>query len=115
MPGVANTQTHPSVAVTDMGVNRSKPVMAGMTSGFLGPYLARRQINFVVQNCHLCRAAYLATGDDGRFMNAVALRVTPPRSRTSKTMAADQKKGPPAPEPERGTRSALQKLADRFR
>ena len=60
-------------------------------------------------------AAYLATGDDGRFMNAVALRVTPPRSRTSKTMAADQKKGPPAPEPERGTRSALQKLADRFR
>ncbi len=60
-------------------------------------------------------AAYLAAGDDGRFMNAVALRVTPPRSSTTKTVAADQKKEPPAPEPERDTRSALQKLADRFR
>jgi PTH1 family peptidyl-tRNA hydrolase len=56
----------------------------------------------------------LADGDAGRFMNAVALRVAPPRS--SKTTAkpeAARQAGTPEPEPE--SRSALQRLVDRFR
>ncbi|WP_322865249.1 aminoacyl-tRNA hydrolase [Aquicoccus sp. G2-2] len=54
----------------------------------------------------------LARGDASRFMNAVALRVNPPKP------SAPAAKSKPAPEPDApapDTRSALQKLADRFR
>lgn len=57
-------------------------------------------------------APHLATGDTGRFMNAVSLRLNPPRS--SKTPSAPKAK-PPAPEPEQDARSALQRLVDKFR
>ncbi len=64
-------------------------------------------------------AAHLADGDTGKFMNAVALRVAPPRSSTSpaKTEKADVPKPEPKPEaaPEADTRNPLQKLVDRFR
>jgi peptidyl-tRNA hydrolase, PTH1 family len=53
----------------------------------------------------------LAKGDAGRFMNAVALRVAPPRSSKS---AAPKAKPAPVPEPT-DTRSAMQKLMDKFR
>ncbi len=59
-------------------------------------------------------APFLAQGDTGRFQNAVALRLNPPRSSTGKKGKA---KAPPEPkaEPESGdTRSPLQKLLDRF-
>ena len=60
-------------------------------------------------------APALAAGDGGRFMNAVALRVAPPRSST-----AAPETSPPKPEAEPvveapDTRTPLQKLADRFR
>jgi len=56
-------------------------------------------------------APYLAAGDDGKFMNAVALRTVPQRpSPIAKTPARADK--PAAPPPD--TRSALQKLTDRF-
>jgi PTH1 family peptidyl-tRNA hydrolase len=66
-------------------------------------------------------AAYLAQDDGPKFLNAVALRVNPPRSSTSapkankaKTPAKTQDPTPdPAAEPD--TRTTLQKLADRFR
>lgn len=62
-------------------------------------------------------AADLARGDTGRFMNAVSLRVAPPRS--SGGAKAEQLKPAPAPEPEpepeSEPRSALQRLVDRFR
>lgn len=56
-------------------------------------------------------AAYLAAGDGQKFMNAVALRTAPPRS-------SDKPKPEPKPalavvEPD--SRSAMQKLLDRFR
>ncbi|MFC3614356.1 aminoacyl-tRNA hydrolase [Lutimaribacter marinistellae] len=59
-------------------------------------------------------APALAAGDGGRFMNAVALRVAPPRSSKSAEKPAP---APSAPEPEEKTddRSALQKLVDKFR
>lgn len=60
-------------------------------------------------------APALATGDSGRFMNAVALRVTPPRSGTGDKRPA---KADPALEPAAepaDDRSALQRLVDRFR
>ncbi|MFZ5962095.1 aminoacyl-tRNA hydrolase [Thalassococcus sp. BH17M4-6] len=69
-------------------------------------------------------AADLAAGDAGRFMNAVALRVAPPRSSGGKAgpttpdraeKAAPPPEPEPDPEPRQDTRSALQKLADRFR
>ncbi|PVA09370.1 aminoacyl-tRNA hydrolase [Pelagivirga sediminicola] len=68
-------------------------------------------------------AAHLAEGDNGRFQNAVALRTAPPRSSGGKSPdpksappepAARAPKPDPQPEPP-DTRSALQKLADRFR
>jgi len=58
-------------------------------------------------------AADLAAGDAGRFMNAVALRVTPART---KTAAKDAPKPDAAPVPQkRDARSPMQKLIDRFR
>lgn len=56
----------------------------------------------------------LAEGDSGKFMNAVALRVNPPRSSTTKKPVKSETK--PAPQqPVEDSRSALQKLADKFR
>lgn len=63
-------------------------------------------------------AGDLANGDPGRFMNAVALRVVPARS----SPPPDKSKSPPpnAPspisaDPAKDTRTALQKLGDRFK
>lgn len=57
----------------------------------------------------------LAEGDTGRFQNAVALRLNPPRSSTSKS-PAPEKTEPTEPEaPADDARSPLQKLVDRFR
>ncbi len=58
-------------------------------------------------------APHLATGDGGKFMNAVALRTAPPRSSTSKEKAKSDP-APPSP-PEIDDRSTLQKLMDRFK
>ncbi|MEL7213712.1 MAG: aminoacyl-tRNA hydrolase [Pseudomonadota bacterium] len=57
-------------------------------------------------------APELAKGDAGRFMNAVALRVAPPRSSKS-TPKPEAPKTEPEAEPD--TRSAMQKLMDKFR
>lgn len=57
-------------------------------------------------------APYLAEGDTGRFQNAVALRLNPPRSSTSKTPAPETT---PLETPADDARSPLQKLVDRFR
>ena len=61
-------------------------------------------------------APELASGDTGRFQNAVALRLNPPRSSKSaeKPRAEAKKQAEPAVEPE-DTRSPLQRLVDRFR
>ena len=62
-------------------------------------------------------ADHLASGDNGKFMNAVALRTAPPRSSKSKATSApnDSLAAPPAEPATKDTRSALQKLVDRFR
>ena len=63
-------------------------------------------------------APHLAEGDAGRFQNAVALRMAPARSGGSKQAPpkpAQARQPDPAPEPEPDSRSALQRLADRFR
>lgn len=62
-------------------------------------------------------APQLAKGDGGKFLNAVALRVAPPHSSTSKPKPQDSgKEVAPAPEERPAdTRNALQKLADKFR
>lgn len=59
-------------------------------------------------------APHLADGDGNKFMNAVALRTVPQRpSPTKAPKAAVKAETPIAPPPD--TRSALQKLADRFK
>ncbi len=59
-------------------------------------------------------AAKLAEGDAGKFMNAVALRVAPPRSSTSKP--AKQDNTPKAETPvDEDTRNPMQKLMDKFK
>lgn len=64
---------------------------------------------------------HLAKGDSGKFLNAVALRVAPPRSSTSKPKAQNSREDAApgaeerAPKPQADTRSTLQKLADKFR
>ncbi|WP_299963534.1 aminoacyl-tRNA hydrolase [uncultured Roseobacter sp.] len=70
-------------------------------------------------------APHLAAADPAKFMNAVALRVNPPRSGTGKHAAsaaskqvASPKSMPSAPDPAPelpDTRSPMQKLMDRFR
>ncbi len=72
-------------------------------------------------------ASNLADGDTGRFLNAVAQRLTPPRPSTGTRRAEGQDPAPAAPttdeapasddaaeEPE-DTRSPLERLVDRFR
>lgn len=59
--------------------------------------------------------SYLAAGDAGKFMNAVALKVNPPRSTANAGLEPKATRAEPEPEPVRDTRSALQRLADRFR
>ena len=54
----------------------------------------------------------LAAGDKGRFMNAIALRMQPVRE-TSSEVAEKPAEQPPAEAPD--TRSAMQKLMDKFR
>ena len=61
-------------------------------------------------------APHLAEGDGGRFQNAIALRVAPPRSSKSAPKAEPAKAPDPEPAPEpKDERSALQKLVDRFK
>lgn len=59
----------------------------------------------------------LASGDTGRFMNAVALRVKPPqnqqRGKTAPAKQAAKPDEPPAPQED--TRSPMQKLMDKFK
>ena len=56
--------------------------------------------------------ADLIAGDGPRFLNAIALRVAPPRSSKS---APKPKTPARASEPETDTRSPMQKLVDKFR
>ena len=58
-------------------------------------------------------AVALAEGDGPRALNAVARRVAPARSSTTTPKAKPAL--PPAADPPQDTRSALQKLADKFR
>lgn len=58
-------------------------------------------------------APQLAEGDVPKFLNAVALRVTPARSSTSPKPKTPAAPAPPQ-DPEPDTRSAMQKLLDRF-
>lgn len=57
-------------------------------------------------------AAHLAGDDSGKFLNAVALRVAPPRSSTSKPKA---KPVGPKVDTAPDTRNPMQKLMDRFK
>ncbi|MFV2051566.1 aminoacyl-tRNA hydrolase [Aliiroseovarius sp. YM-037] len=57
-------------------------------------------------------AAHLAEGDSGKFLNAVALRTQPPRSSTTAKPTPEKKLEQPQEEPD--TRSALQRLMDKF-
>ena len=60
-------------------------------------------------------AVNLAQDEGPKFLNAIALRANPPRSSTSKPKPkATQPAAPAEPEP-KDDRTALQKLADRFR
>ncbi len=69
-------------------------------------------------------AAALAAGDPPRFLNAVALRLTParsgggdaaPRRRSEPKSDGDEVPAPGVPATPPGDRSALRRLADRFR
>lgn len=61
-------------------------------------------------------APYLAQGDGPKFLNAVAMRVSPPRSGTGEKGKASPKQetSEPAATPQTDERSTLQKLLDRF-
>mgnify|MGYP001130647331 FL=1 len=62
-------------------------------------------------------AEALATGDGQKFMNAVSLRTSPPRSSTSPAAAREKPATAPAPvnAPTEDSRSPMQRLLDKFR
>jgi len=61
-------------------------------------------------------APELAAGDNGRFMNAVALQTAPPRSSTTaKPKAPTSQEQDTQSSPQDDPRSAMQKLLDKFR
>ncbi len=57
----------------------------------------------------------LANGDGGKFMNAVSLRVAPPRSSTSKPKPPKQTDTNTDNAPDSDARSPMEKLMDKFR
>ncbi len=59
-------------------------------------------------------AAHLAQDDSAKFMNAVALRVAPPRSSTGKAKPKPAET-PKEDVPSEDTRSSMQKLIDKFK
>ena len=59
-------------------------------------------------------APHLAAGDAGKFMNAIGLRVSPPRSSTT-AKATTPKRAEEPTAPEKDTRSALERLMDKFK
>ena len=59
-------------------------------------------------------AVALAEGDTGRFQNAVALRMKPPRAK-SEAKPAPKAAPDPRPRAEDDTRSPMQRLMDKFR
>lgn len=60
-------------------------------------------------------AKELAKGDNGKFMNAVALRVAPPRSSTTPKPAGKQAQDITPAAPAQETRSKMQLLMDKFK
>lgn len=60
-------------------------------------------------------AGALAQGDTGRFQNAVALRLNPPRSSKTSSAEVESAQPPETPAQPEDKRSPLQKLVDRFR
>lgn len=60
-------------------------------------------------------AAQLAADDSAKFMNAVALRVAPPRSSTSKPKPAAKPAEAPEASAAEDARSPMQKLMDKFK
>ncbi|SNS23021.1 aminoacyl-tRNA hydrolase [Tropicimonas sediminicola] len=60
-------------------------------------------------------APALADDDSAKFLNAIALRVNPPRSSTTKPKAADALASAPEATQEEAPRSPLQRLVDKFR
>ena len=59
-------------------------------------------------------APHLAKGDGSKFMNAVGMRLTPPRSGSAEKSKANPKASAEEPSAEPDSRSTLQKLLDRF-
>ena len=57
----------------------------------------------------------LVTGHGDRFLNAIALRVNPPRSSKPNVSKGAKPKSEPVAAPETDTRSPLQKLMDKFK
>lgn len=57
-------------------------------------------------------AAHLAGGDAAKFLNAVALRMAPPKEKKPAPVAVEKAAAPTAPP---DTRSPLEKLLDRFK
>ena len=55
-------------------------------------------------------AAHLAAGDSAKFLNAVALRMSPPKEKPAKPLAEGK-----ARDPASDTRTPIEKLADRFK
>ena len=60
-------------------------------------------------------AAHLAQGDTGRFQNAVALRLKPPKAKPDTPKAKSDPKPAPPDEAPSDPRTPLQKLVDKFR
>ncbi len=58
-------------------------------------------------------ADHLAQGDSARFLNAVGLRMAPPKPKKAATKEAQAT--PPPEKPAQDTRTAMQRLADKFR
>ncbi len=58
-------------------------------------------------------AAFLAAGDAAKFLNAVGLRMAPPKA--EKPVKPKAEAPAPSAEPEPDTRTVLQRLADRFK
>jgi peptidyl-tRNA hydrolase, PTH1 family len=114
--GLRSLHAHIGDNYTRVRIGIGHPGRKDLVSGYVLHDFARADTDWVEAVLHGISdgATHLASGDGGRLMNAIALHTAPPRSSASaRAQTASRAKEPPAPPPD--NRSALQKLADRFR
>lgn len=113
--GLRSIHEHIGAAYDRVRMGVGHPGRKELVAGYLLHDFAKADHDWIEPVLHGVSdgAPHLAAGDGDRFMNAVARHTAPPRS--SATREPPPSRSEPQAPPPADTRSAMQKLLDRFR